>query len=909
MALGLLTPLLLWYILGCSFPGATRAHVMTARREDYPLAFSTSWQVLGPFQIGTREATWGADPLEYLGGFRDLQYDQDAQFRSSLPVNGTAKWSIAQAKQTTSTPTSANASLTISYSNVDWAFLKIVYGWAAVQYQAWARGEITVLGNETQHVILYTDWILEFWIDDAHYFGGDFFTFRKAPPVLHLEPGTHRIDLRLVRDVRALGGINEPTIDVLLELQQTTGTLELAKPGVLMSDVVDGKLASPVGSVALRNAGQDDIEIVEIRSSNVRHPLSFIKAEEDHLVLGQDPQSLTASQSSDSTSSNASGVVLVAGQTRPVAFNVSLPSHNASSLTYVVVYKSVKSKGEILSFFVTQNLTKLSIYEPHKITYLHPGGMVSYAMLRPPAKNATCEPGGDTTLPVLLGLHGAGLEADNGKVAHALDPVADLCAWVLFPTGVTPWSGDDWHNWGFTDVEAAVNSIPGWITSAGWRGPDVDVNRWIISGHSNGGQGTWYALTHRPDHIVAAAPVSGYASIQKYVPYELWQPADPRRTAVISGSLNSYRHEMLMENAQGIPIVQQHGEIDDNVPAYNSRLLSQMLFQAGTNSSYYELPGKNHWFDTVMTTDDLKEFYRTQTSSTEAIPRRLQSFSFVVADPGDMGPKGGIRVTHLEDPGQYGRVHVQSHTIRTSNVMSLELDTKIWVKSSMSIDGESFDVSQASGDERAFALSKEGGLWKVGALSLSESDILTRNGRQLGAMTAVLRTHGPFTIRHQGPKTAHIALQVSRNLHQYFSAASNIVVTGSNGSVPESESGNIITVAIGEVPSNVHPNFPIQAGATGVSIRDNKGRSQTFMDDVGAAFLRPLAGEKLELVLWGVNGESLSQAARLLPTLTGVGQPDIIILGRTARWRGVEGALALGFFDHSWNVTPSSVVW
>jgi pimeloyl-ACP methyl ester carboxylesterase len=69
-------------------------------------------------------------------------------------------------------------------------------------------------------------------------------------------------------------------------------------------------------------------------------------------------------------------------------------------------------------------------------------------------------------------------------------------------------------NWGFSDVEAAVNSIPYWIEHAGWKGPRVDVDRWIVTGHSNGGQGAWYALTHRPDNIVAAAPLSGYASIQ-----------------------------------------------------------------------------------------------------------------------------------------------------------------------------------------------------------------------------------------------------------------------------------------------------------------------------------------------------------------------------------------------------------
>ena len=72
-------------------------------------------------------------------------------------------------------------------------------------------------------------------------------------------------------------------------------------------------------------------------------------------------------------------------------------------------------------------------------------------------------------------------------------------------------------NWGFADVEAAVGSIPGWIELVGWQGPGVDINRWIVSGHSNGGQGTWYALTHRPDKVLAAAPVSGYASIQSKI--------------------------------------------------------------------------------------------------------------------------------------------------------------------------------------------------------------------------------------------------------------------------------------------------------------------------------------------------------------------------------------------------------
>lgn len=174
-------------------------------------------------------------------------------------------------------------------------------------------------------------------------------------------------------------------------------------------------------------------------------------------------------------------------------------------------------------------------------------------------------------------------------------------------------------------------------------------------------------------------------------------------------------------------------------------------------------------------------------------------------------------------------------------------------------------------------------------------------------MTAILRTRGPFIIRHQGQQTAHIALQISRNFHQYFYADANVV---SANSTSVNGSGNVISVSIGSVPPSLHPDFPIQAGPEGVSVRDNRGNIRRYgvASGLGAAFLRPLEGERLELVVWGSDAEALWQASRLVPTVTGVGQPDFVVLGESARWRGVEGALALGFFDHKWAVTPSSVV-
>jgi predicted esterase len=847
------------------------------------------------------EATWGADPLEYLGGFRSLRYKPDATFRSSLPINGTARWNITEATQTTTGSASANISLSVSYSDVDWQFLKTVYGWASVQYQAWARGELVVHGDGPQSVVLHTDAILEYWVDDAHYFGGDYYTFRKAPPVLHLSPGTHRIDLRLVRDVRAFGGIVEPTIDVVLDIQKASGSLELAKPGILMSDVIDGKLATPSGSVSLRNSGEYDIEVLDIRPANVNTNVSSKSPFTKPDPVSQSFVARSAEPSDElPNSGNTSSVVVVAGQTRPVVFDLSPPSHNASSIAYNITYRTVDG-SHYSSLEVFQNLNHVSAFSPHKITYLHPGGMLSYAMLRPPAKNASCQTN-QKKAPIFLVLHGAGVEADNPMVTSAMDPGTELCAWVLYPTGVTSWSGDDWHNWGFSDVEAAIQAIPDWIDSANWRGVGVDTDRWIVIGHSNGGQGAWYTLSHRPDKVLAAAPVSGYSSIQKYVPYELWQPADPRRTAIISGSLNSYRHEMLMPNTRGIPIQQQHGEIDDNVPAYHSRFLAQQVHLAGATSSYSEIQDQNHWWDTIMTTSNLVDFYKMQAQNKDVLPRRLEEFSFVVGDPGDMGSKCGVKVTQLEEPGQYGKVHVKGNRLKTTNVLSIEFLPPFW-NDSVIVDGEEFTLP-----EQGAKISLRSNNWVMGLLE-GEETLNARTGRQLGSMTAILRTHGPFIIQHQGSAiTSHVALQISRNLHQYLQA-DTVIMSHASSSRLSNSTGNVVTLVENAPLENAQPEFPIQVSKHGISIRDSKGRDRQYGKEArGAALLRPLDGERLELVIWGADNAGLAQAARVVPMLTGVGQPDFVVFGEAAKWAGIEGIVAMGFFDTNWQVTASSVL-
>jgi hypothetical protein len=313
-------------------------------------------------------------------------------------------------------------------------------------------------------------------------------------------------------------------------------------------------------------------------------------------------------------------------------------------------------------------------------------------------------------------------------------------------------------------------------------------------------------------------------------------------------------------------------------------------------------------FSTVMTTPELVNFYRSQTQNKDVLPRRLENFTIIVGNPGDMGSKGGIKILQLHDPGLYGKVEVKGHSIKTSNIMSLEFDVVLW-QGTITING-----AQLMLGETMALFSVPMNIYNIGteesfATSQKEATMSRRYGRQLGSMTAILHTKGHFIIQHPGlASTSHVALQVSRNLHQYFQADTAVFPSFSDPRLSNT-SGNIITLAISNRIPHLSPYFPIRITNAGCSVRNHEGEKQEFGENArGAAFLRSAGGERLELVIWGADEEGLQQAARIVPMLTGVGQPDFVVVGKSAKWRGIEGVLAMGFFDAKWRVTASSVV-
>jgi predicted esterase len=608
-------------------------------------------------------------------------------------------------------------------------------------------------------------------------------------------------------------------------------------------------------------------------------------------------------------------IEIAPGQSRPIGFLIEMGDIESNRITKTVCFRTAGTCSAAEMRELNLELTQRSIKEPHKMTFLHPSGVVSYAILTPPSDVGKRHSAG-TALPVLLNLHGAGLEADSHQVRHMLDSVPDLHAWTLFPTGMSPWSGDDWHTWGLADVRAAILAISDWIEATSWVGPGVLIDKWFVTGHSNGGQGTWYISTHQPDRVFAAAAVSGYLSIQTYVPYSMWRQAPPLLTAIVHQAMSSFRHELLIENMAGTPIIIQHGSSDDNVPPYHSRLMNSLLGETGADIAYVELPDKGHWFEGVMGTDALQAFYRQHLLMTANAKPPPMTFCAIFPSTDDMGSRWGIAVDQLESPDLFGRIDVsrsgKTWRLSTTNVHRLHFDfasCQIDSPNNILLDGSEVAWIDETDPNLATSLVKSrDGSWEA-EINGKWKTLQQRFGRQRGALDGIMRTVGSFNVMTCSKNTLDTAVQVSRNLYQYYHADSAITSCSSQDA---NHAGNLITLAIGkDLRAGLLDTYPIKILPIGIELRkSNSSHIKVIPLEVGlgAIFLRPLRNEHLELVVWGSDESGLRQAARLVPTLTGVGQPDFIILSKEAAWQGHAGVIAMGFFDFEWRISEGSFV-
>ena len=182
--------------------------------------------------------------------------------------------------------------------------------------------------------------------------------------------------------------------------------------------------------------------------------------------------------------------------------------------------------------------------------------------------------------PLVLCLHGAGgstaapkvlLQGDTPCYILAPSVPPKECSWAGRRTPGLPWA--------LELLDALVAEHP------------IDPERIYVTGQSMGGQGTWGALSARPDFFAAAVPVCGG-----------WQGGDAER----------FKH---------VPVWVFHGDADTVVPVRYSQEMVAALEASGGAPKYTELPGVGHnaWTP-AYARDDLWTWLFSQRRAAEKEP-------------------------------------------------------------------------------------------------------------------------------------------------------------------------------------------------------------------------------------------------------------------------------------------------
>jgi len=285
----------MWVLFTLSFLSALIAAALDLQsvfgneRSD-SFAIESSWEVLGPFESGTREQQWGADPLQAYGGFSSLKYDTTQGFVSSL--NGTVFFGNLTAGPLIVKRSATSRKIAVEFPGVDWHALEESFGWSALQFQAWIRGTIQI--RTEGRYALWIGGAVEFYLDGTYYDIGNLYDdniqFIRGGLFLELTSSEHILEIRVVNDLRAFGGRIPPRVEVSVTMRKVEADLVVAdydsNGGWIVASVINmtrkdarrqhSCVAGDWASLALRNEGKEWVVITALNLNEVRVHLALL---------------------------------------------------------------------------------------------------------------------------------------------------------------------------------------------------------------------------------------------------------------------------------------------------------------------------------------------------------------------------------------------------------------------------------------------------------------------------------------------------------------------------------------------------------------------------------------------------------------------------------------------------------
>jgi dienelactone hydrolase len=535
--------------------------------------------------------------------------------------------------------------------------------------------------------------------------------------------------------------------------------------------------------------------------------------------------------------------------------------------------------------------------QSHKRTFVSGiDGSVQYYAVQPGKLAA------DGPAPALfLTLHGASVEAIGQADAYGPKDWGHIVA----PTNRRPY-GFDWEDWGRLDALEVLEQA-----RARYK---TDPRRTYLTGHSMGGHGTWILGATYPDRWAAIAPSAGWISFATYggarrpekpsPPEEmLWRAASPSDTPALVRNYGQY----------GVYVL--HGDADDNVPVREAREMRRQLGAFHPDFAYYERPGAGHWWgNECVDWPPLFDFLRRHTLPR---PADVRAVRFTTASPGVSAwchwAAIEAQVKHLQpstidlrlDPGK------RRVAGTTDNVARLALDLSFLPPGEpveVELDGKKLDKI-AWPEKGRLWLERTGEKWAV----VGEPAAALKGPRRYGPFKDAFRSRMVFVYGTKGTpeENAWSYAKARFDAETWWYRGNGAVDLVADTAFDADRERDRCVILYGHSESNAAwkpllGDSPVQVRRGVVQVGDRKESGE----DLGCLFVRPRPGSDTALVAVvggsGVKGMRLTD--RLPYFVSGVGYPDVLVLGPEALTKGAEGVRLAGFFGNDWGVGTGEFV-
>ncbi|GAK63729.1 uncharacterized protein PAN0_003c1937 [Moesziomyces antarcticus] len=1001
LALGLVTALLVTYTVSTQHVFQQEPQAPAFDSAGKPaLQLDTTWQVLGPFPAGMRELPFGGFPASPAPSMADLLLQNAGQDRYFTPygtANATSTSRTFSAQVQAQDVRRVRHTLTIEYPDADWAWLRKSAGWSALQWQMIASTTLEIGQNNTA-VAVTMDKTAEFAIVPMEASGGnsaqakreldrqplewhtgDWYSYIAAfskedaasdrlpisHHLLHLDQGSYTLlvrsmyEIRIFGDPRNNGGQESPRMVLGIDLA-ARALDDVTSDEVVeihtdphhsnVPHVVGGWLAGWGLSFGVRNL--HPTEVYTLESIDVQTSFSGVEQPPIAVKLGI-PLTLSPSQT------------LVV----PIKLNQSGPL-DVSNTTLDLSLMLRSAAGDTINKAVSIPLVHKDAFwdasrddqdhHAYMYSYLAPDHTVQLAAATPPRKPAAASTNQSALPPLMLTLHGAGVDVRDLFFSNSIRR-QDEC-WSILPTGRTPW-GYDWQLASFQAADAAVDAfhqhlygLPPTMSDAERQKWQFDPRKLFIMGHSNGGQGAWYRLSRYPDRVIAGVVAATYTKVSDYVSFA-WKVgrhyADPALHGVLHSSLSMFENDLFASNLAGIDLLIKYGSADANVPPWNSKDMAMLVDGWNKRSGVRgkvrvsEVPGRPHWWDTLFSEDDVQSAIETACTSSKnpgyAMPEAPQSFTLTVANPAEAGPKGGWQITEVEVPGRLARLQVQytveessedavagvGHVkLHASNAKRFHVQLEALQSSPalafgnasavrITLNGQAYDVDIEGSHILAFE-ARPSGEWHILASQTRSTDAPA--ARPIGPLLRIVSTAGPMAlvVPTEGPATEvamwkRVAQRFAADLLLYAGINSQIVADTDSAALAETRSarhlGNVVAFGgprINSYSRTIYYDWPTKHPIHFVDPESSaqfRIQGRHFYEN-GTALLtlapHPELHNGLAMVVHGIGTEGITRAARLLPTRTATMIPEWIVVDSTAEWMGEGGVQAAGWYDAKW---------